>query len=128
MTRPVNNYQLTFTEHPAYLRADLKADTITAEIIREYIGELVAKSNETGKNRILFYRDVPAVLPPVEVFHTVSESLAALRGKKLALVNPHASIQEGVEFGVTVGKNRGGNYRTFNEVASAETWLLSNVD
>lgn len=128
MTSPVKNYQLTFTEHPQYLRADLTADTISAEIIRGYIDELVAKSNEIGKSRILFYRDVPAVLSAGEVFHTVSESLEALRGKKLALVNPHASIQEGVEFGVTVGKNRGGNYKTFTDVPTAEAWLLDNAE
>jgi hypothetical protein len=128
MTRPAPTYQLTFTEHPEYLRADLTAETISAEIIRAYISEIVAKSNATGKNCVLLYRDIPAVLSAGEMFHTVNESLEALRGKKVALVNPHPSIHENVEFGVTVGKNRGGNYRTFNDVPTAQAWLLSNVD
>jgi hypothetical protein len=110
------------------LRADLTGETVSPEIIRGYIAEVVAESNETGIDRILLYRDIPAVLSAGEVFHTVSESLDALRGKKVALVNPHASIQENIDFGVTVGKNRGGNYKTFPDAAAAEAWLGANDD
>lgn len=124
MTAPTKSYLLTFSEHPEYLYANLTGDTISEDIIRDYIAEIVARSNETGKHRILLYRDIPAVLSESEVFHTVNESLDALIGKKLALVNPHAAIQMGVEFGVTVGQNRGGNYRSFTNVADAEAWLL----
>lgn len=124
MTAPTKPYLLTFSEHPEYLYANLTGDTISAEIIRDYIGEIVARCNATGKHRILLYRDIPAVLSEAEVFRTVNESLGALIGKKLALVNPHAAIQKEVEFGMTVGQNRGGNYRSFNSVAEAEAWLL----
>lgn len=117
-------YQLTFTVHPEYLYADVKGETISAEIIRDYVGEIVAKSEETGKRRILLYRDIPAVLSGGEVFFTVNESLGAFAGKKLALVNPHAAIDSEIDFGMTVGQNRGGNYRSFNDVAAAEAWLL----
>src|SRR5258708_18486340 len=110
MTEPAKPYELTFDERPAYLYAHLKGDRISVEIIRDYIGEVVAKSNATGKHRIMLYRDIPAVLPETQTFFTVRDSLEALRGKKLALVNPHAAIQKEIEFGVTVGLNRGGNY------------------
>ena len=126
MTTPLKSYLLTFTEHPEYLYANLTANTISSEIIRGYTEEIVARCNETGKHRILLYRDIPALLSEGEVFHTVKESLDALLGKKLALVNPHAAIQPGIEFGVTVGQNRGGNYCSFTNVADAEAWLLSN--
>ncbi len=125
MTKP---YLITFTVNPEYLYADLKGETISAEIIRDYIREIVAKSNETGKHRILLYRDIPAVLSGGEVFFTVSESLDALMGKKLALVNPHLAIESAIDFGVTVGQNRGGNYRSFNNVAAAEEWLLKDAE
>jgi len=128
MTPPTKPYQLTFTVHPEYLYANLTGDTISVQIIRDYIGEIVAKCDETGKRRILLYRDIPAVLPGYEVFHTVSESLGALIGKKLALVNPHAAIGPEVDFGMTVGQNRGGNYRSFNNVAEAEAWLLEGTE
>jgi hypothetical protein len=121
-------YLITFSVRPEYLYADLKGETISAGIIRGYIREIVAKSDETGKHRILLYRDIPAVLSGGEVFFTVSESLDALTGKKLALVNPHLAIEAAIDFGVTVGQNRGGNYRSFNNVAAAEEWLLNDTE
>ena len=126
MTDPAKSYRLTFTEHPEYLYANLTGSTISAEIIRDYVGEIVAKCEATGKNRILLYRDIPAVLSEGEVFFTVSESLDALAGKKLALVNPHSAIDAEVDFGVTVGQNRGGKYGSFTDVAAAEAWLLKD--
>jgi len=128
MTAQTKPYLLTFTEYPEHLFANLTGDTISVEVIRDYINEVVAKSNETGKHRILLYRDIPAVLSEGETFYTVSESLDALRGKKLALVNPHSAIETAVDFGVTVGQNRGGNYRSFNNTADAEAWLLKGTE
>lgn len=124
MTAPTKPYLLTFTEHPGYLYVNLTGDTISVQIIRDYIGEIVARCNAIGKHRILLYRDIPAVLSGGEVFHTVNESLDLLRGKKLALVNPHAAIEGEINFAMTVGQNRGGNYRSFKTVEDAEAWLL----
>lgn len=128
MSASTKLYLLTFTVHPEYLYANLTDETISAEIIRDYISEIVAKCEATGKHRILLYRDIPAVLSEGEVFFTVSESLEALARKKLALVNPHSAIGAAVDFGVTVGQNRGGNYRSFNNVAAAEAWLLKDSE
>ena len=125
MTEPVKQYELTFDERAEYLYAHLTGDRVSAEIIRDYIAEVVAKSNTSGKHRIMLYRDIPAVLSEAETFFTVNESLEALRGKKLALVNPHADIQKEVGFGVTVGHNRGGNYADFTDTIAAERWLLA---
>jgi len=128
MTKPSQPYELTFEDRPGYLYAHLKGDTISSEVIRSYVAEIVAKSNSTGQGRILLYRDIPAVLSEGETFFTVRESLESLRGKKLALVNPHADINKEVKFGMTVGHNRGGNYADFEDIAAAEKWLLSDED
>lgn len=117
-------YTLTFEVRPGYLYAHLASDKITVDIIRGYVEEIVAKSGETGLDRILLYRDIPAILTEGEVFHTVSDSLEALRGKQLALVNPYSDIEKPLRFGMTVGQNRGGNYASFDTVEAAEVWLL----
>lgn len=117
-------YTLTFEVRPGYLYAHLASDKITVDIIRGYVEEIVAKSRETGLDRILLYRDIPAVLTEGEVFHTVSDSLEALRGKKLALVNPYSDIEKPLRFGMTVGQNRGGNYASFDALETAEACLL----
>lgn len=127
MTEPVKAYNLTFEQRDNYLYAHLTADTISVELIRGYVAEVVGKSNETGLQRIMLYRDIPATLSEGEVFNTVRESLESMRGKKLALVNPHADIQKALNFGMTVGHNRGGNYGSFEDVETAEKWLLSDV-
>lgn len=125
MTETTKPYTLNFTERPEYLYAHLTAETISADIIRGYVSEVAAKSDSTGKHRILLFRDIPVVMTEGDVFHTVSESLELLRGKKLAIVNPHAVIEKELQFGMTVGQNRGGNYAVFDNEASAETWLMN---
>lgn len=118
------SYTLTFTVHPDYLYAELMSEAVNTEIIRGYVNDILAKCDETGRSKILLYRDIPAVLSEGEVFHTVSESLRAFEGKKLALVNPHEAIRTAVDFGMTVGQNRGANYQSFPTVTEAEAWLL----
>jgi len=124
MPDPARSYELVFTVHERYLYAELKADTISEEIIRGYVADVIAKSRESGRDRVLLYRDIPAVMSTGVMFGTVRESLEAFRGIKLALVNPHASIDSDIQFGLIVGQNRGGNYKSFNNVKEAETWLL----
>lgn len=124
MSEAAKKYRISFTERPQYLYVHLTGESISPEIIREYIAEIVAKCDETKKSRVLLYRDIPAVLSEGLLFHTVSESLVALRGKKLALVNPHDRIRSEVDFAMTVGQNRGGYYRSFETVEAAEGWLV----
>ncbi|MGB4989340.1 MAG: hypothetical protein WBO10_08915 [Pyrinomonadaceae bacterium] len=120
------NYELTFTEHCEYIYAELKGESISAEIIHEYVAELVAKCKETGKSRILLYRDIPAVMSGGQVFFSVAEGVEQLSGKKIALVNPYQDIAKRIEFAMTVGQNRGANYRAFDNVPDAKKWLLED--
>jgi hypothetical protein len=94
MPEPTDDYSIEFTVHPDYLYVHLEAETISDAIIRGYVSDIVAKSNETKRDRILLFRDIPALSSLGEVFHSVSSSLEQLRGKRLALVNPHAQIRE----------------------------------
>lgn len=117
-------YDLSTEERPGYLYIHLRSDTISEEIIRGYVSDIVENSDRTGLDHILLYRDVPAIMTEGEVFHTVNDSLEALRGKKLALVNPHPALDKELKFGMTVGRNRGGNYQVFATIEAAEHWLL----
>jgi hypothetical protein len=123
---PEKLYQLTFTDRPEYLYAELKAKTISVKIIEQYVSEIIARSNETGKRRILLYRDIPEILSGGEVYFTINDSLKAFAGKKVALVNPHKNLEPGIDFGMTVGRNRGANYKSFENFADAEKWLLQD--
>ena len=117
-------YTIEFTEYPEYLHAHLRAETIDPDMIARYVDELVARFEASGHRRILLIRDIPVALSEGLVFHTVSSSLEALAGKKMALVNPHPEIRDTLQFGLTVGRNRGGNYGYFDDIDSALEWLL----
>lgn len=126
MSDSQKHYTISFTPHPKYLYVHLEGNTISPDLIRDYIAEIIAKCDEIGVSRILLFRDIPAVLSEGLVFLTVNESLTALRGKKLALVNPHSRIQAEVDFAMTVGQNRGGNYRSFPTTEAAVEWLVGD--
>ena len=124
MTDDAHRYHLTFTEHPDHLYVSIKSETISDDIIRSYVAEIAKKADETGKDRILLYRDIPQVMKESGVFHAVTGSLETFRGKKIAIVNPHRSLETDIEVGMTVAQNRGANYRSFNNVEDAKEWLL----
>ena len=122
---PPKHYSLSTEERQGYLYVHLASETISEEIIRGYVAEMVEASERTHSDRIMLYRDIPAVMTEGEVFHTVSDSLQAFRGRKLALVNPYPEIMKELKFGMTVGQNRGGNYAVFESTSEAEEWLLA---
>lgn len=124
MSDPGKPYELTFTEYPDFLYVNLSAERISEEIIASYVAEIVEKCDATEMDRILLHRDIPQVMPDGSVFHTVADSIRAFHGKKLALVNPHEHLDTGISFGITVGKNRGGNYASFKTDKEAIEWLL----
>jgi hypothetical protein len=47
-----------------------------------------------------------------------------IAGIKTAFVNPHLSNEDAFKFAITVGQNRGANYKIFSSDTDAETWLL----
>lgn len=125
MPEPNKPYTLTFTDRPDYLYAHLTSDTISEEIISAYVSDIVTESEAKDRHRIMLFRDIPVVMTEGDVFYTVSESLELLRGKKLAIVNPYPVIAKELNFGMTVGQNRGGNYAVFDDEGAAEAWLLA---
>ncbi|HMT08877.1 MAG TPA: hypothetical protein PKA82_12800 [Pyrinomonadaceae bacterium] len=122
---PFDDYKIAFTVHTEYLYVHLKAEDVSDGSISAYVSDIVAKSEETGLDKIILYRDIPVANNEASVFKTVSASLEELYGKKLAIVNPYEELNDVLKFGMTVGSNRGGNYEVFDTVEEAEKWLLS---
>jgi len=128
MTDPAKPYTIAFEVRPGYLYVDLKGDVISTDVIRSYVADVLEECERSGMRRIMLYRDIPVILSEAEMFYTVNESLEALRGKKVALVNPHDELQKELDFGMTVGSNRGGQYGSFIDIDDAEKWLLEGDD
>lgn len=118
-----DQFSLEFEQREGYLYAHLTSKSISIAVIEDYTGEIADKMDEIGVSRVMIYRDIPNSLPINEVYQTVVSSLERLRGKKVAVINPYMEIESDLDFGITVGKNRGGNYNVFDDVAEAEVWL-----
>ena len=118
------SYVLTWDERLGYLYAHLWSHQMTAEIAFEYLREAAEKCKELGYDKLLIYRDVPVMLPDADLFEATTFFLKLMEGRRVAFVNPHAEIAEDMDYAVTIGTNRGANYRLFNNFEPAEKWLL----
>lgn len=120
------SYTLTFEERPQYLYARVAARAIDRENATAYLTEVAQRVSKSGMSKLLLYRDIPAMLDDAALFHVTQEFLQMIRGVKAAFVNPHIQNTSSMEFAMTVGKNRGGNYQAFSDISDAEAWLLSD--
>ena len=125
MSAPNTAYKLTFEERPGYLYVSVKADTINEEMAHAYLGEIAAKCRELETERLMVYRDIPAVLDTTAMYFAASHVRSVLRGIKTAFVNPYESNEKMLQFATTVGFNFGEDHELFNDTAKAESWLLA---
>lgn len=118
------SYLLVFTESPDYLYANLSAETLDEEIIREFLREIREKSDQSGLDRILVYRNIPLVWIKKSLIDSVNEWIETFKGKKVALVNPYSELDAEMGYAMTVAQNAGGNHDLFSDIKSAQEWLL----
>lgn len=117
-------YRLTFEERPEYLYACIVSKTVDREMALEYLSLVAQKCSELRTRRLMLHRDIPVMLPDSDLFFTTKDFLEMIGGTRTAFVNPHQKIAEGMEFAITIGNNRGANYRVFDNDTAAEDWLI----
>jgi hypothetical protein len=117
-------YALTFDDRPGYLFAHVQAAAISRESALKYLGEVARRREETGARRVLLVREIPVMLSDSDLFFTTRDFLDMIGSTRIAFVNPYSEIEEGMDFAMTIGLNRGANYRLFSSVEAAEEWLL----
>src|SRR5688572_25423643 len=123
MDDPPATYELIFRPREGYLHALIRSDTMTADMATEYLGRVAEKCDELYCDRVLIERDVPVTLSDSDLFHVTQYFFGLMGNRRVAFVNPHAKINEYMDFGITISTNRGANFRLFNGVAEAEAWL-----
>jgi hypothetical protein len=126
MSETPANYQLTFEERPEYLYAEVKAESIDEKMARSYLDEIADRCRDLGAERLMIYRDIPAVLDATAMYFTVSHLREVLHGVTTAFVNPYENNEKMLHFGTTVGFNLGEKHELFNDPAKAESWLLTH--
>src|SRR4029077_6336709 len=115
-------YELTFEERDGYLYARIKADTMNREMALAYLGEIADKCAELNCRLLILERDVPVMLPSGDLFFTTQDFMNMMKGRRVAFVNPHSTIENHMDFAITIGTNRGADFALHNTVAAAEKW------
>ena len=119
-------FELTFEKRPNYLFARVNADTISGDVALQYLSDIANECSQSGYDKVLIVRDIPAMLDTGTLFFTTGEFLEMIGPTQVAFVNPHSSIQQSMDFAIMIGTNRGANYRLFEDEAEAEKWLLAD--
>lgn len=128
MNPSVKEYELTFEPRPNYLIATVKAKEIDRVSALDYLKKVAAKCAELQVRSLIIVRDIPTMLPDADLFTTTIEYLEMIRGIKTAFVNPYPSIQGSMDFALMIGTNRGARYKLFEDLQTAEKWLLGPTD
>lgn len=127
MNDPCTSYELTFDPHPHYLRAHITAETVTRETALSYLQEIAHECERLNYRRILIERDVPVMLPDLELFQTTNDFFDRVEYVRIAVVNQYVSHQAAMRFAMLIGTNRGAKIKVFTTVWEAEEWLLEGV-
>lgn len=121
MTEP---FEIEFEERPGYLYAHVRSETIDPDSATSYLSMVAERCAESKCRRLMMVRDIPVILPDIDLFFAAQGFLEKLRGRKVAIVNPHPSIDDEVKFAVMISTNRGGNFSFHQCPEDAEKWLL----
>ena len=122
LTKP---YLLIFETRPQYLYARVTSETISPEMVVEYLHEVTDKCRKLAHKRLLVERDIPTTLSESDIFFTGNEfSNMGIDGMQIAFVDERAANTDHLEFAMLVANNRGGHVELFHNVPDAENWLV----
>jgi hypothetical protein len=116
-------YELKLEQRDGYLYALVNATAMDRDIAMAYLSEIAAECDRLNCEGVLIERNVPVMLPDADLFFVTNAFLEMIDGRRVAFVNPHEPIEQDMAFAVTIGTNRGANYKLFDDVESAEQWL-----
>lgn len=119
-------YQLTFEELPAHLYAFVEGEQDSYEISRAFWQEIADRAARIGAKRVLIEEDIEQSVSFADVFKLASDIPSMGFGNaKIAFVDRQLDHSEINEFGELVAVNRGLNVSVFNDLETAQKWLLS---
>ncbi len=124
MTAPTKHgYELYFEPRDDYLYVLVRSETINVDTAIAYLEEIAAKCKELKYKCILLERDIPVILTGADLFFATNYFLNITKGKRVAFVNPHNTVDEDMDFAILVARNRGASHRVCRTVEAAEKWL-----
>src|SRR5688572_3901546 len=118
--------ELTFDERPEYLYARISADLLDRRTALDYLSEISLKCAKTRCKRMLLERPVTIISKDEDLFGSMKELVEMSTGIRIAFVNPHVSVEDATKY--IEEFHHGAEFRYFNQVGDAESWLLKPQD
>ena len=118
------NLGLSYSIRPDYIHARITARHVDRSTAMTYLSEVISKCADRRCHRLLLERDIPTMMSDDELFQTMDEVVAMDSGTRIAFLNPHTTIEEGLQHIELYGAGPDGNYRCFRTREEAEQWLL----
>jgi len=122
---PERPYELTFEVRPEYLHARIAARKIDRTTALDCLAEIAVKCAQTRRKKVLLERDIDTMMASRELFETTEDFVRMDHGLRIALVNPHPSIEEELRNIVDYASSIGGQFEYFDSAADANRWLLT---
>jgi hypothetical protein len=119
-------YHLTFDRRQEYLYARIAAPAIDRTVALDYFAEVAHECANVRCKKLLIERDIPSVLPEDLMLKTMKEYVRMSEGVKVAFVNPHQTIDQGIQFMIKHGVDFGGDFKYFSNADDAHSWLLAD--
>ena len=113
---------LTFDERPEYLHARISAKNLNRETVLDYLSEISLKCASVRCKQMLLERDIAIGSQDKDIFASIKELVEMSAGVRIALVNPHVTVEDAMKF-LDEFQNRD-DFRYFNDIADAQGWLL----
>lgn len=119
-------YRLTFEHRATYLYAYVEGDEDSYQISAMYWREIAEECKTKKYTKVLIVEDIIASGTMADAYQLSSElPQMGYAGIKIAFVDKYVEQQDLNQFGELVAINRGINGKIFNEINTAEKWLLA---
>ncbi|HVQ56265.1 MAG TPA: hypothetical protein VMS29_05880 [Pyrinomonadaceae bacterium] len=115
---------LTFEERPEYLHARISAQSLDRKSALDYLSEISLKCASTRCKQMLLERDVPIMPTDEDLFVSIKELVEMSAGIRIALVNPHVSVEDAMKH--IDQCHHGADFKYFNDTTEAQRWLLGH--
>jgi len=117
-------HDLEFKEHPEYLHARITAAFLDRSDAMSYLSEIFLECARLRRKRLLLERATPCVMQRDELYDTMDHIVSMKQTTRIAFLNSHGTVAETLSHIVDYGRDRGGEFRYFQEFQEAENWLL----
>ena len=124
---PQKPYHLTLEQRPGYLYAYVEGEHDSYEISKAYWQEIANEVARRGVDRVLIDENIEETVSIAEIYELASQiPFMGFISTRVAFVDRYLEHHEVNSFAELVAVNRGMRGKVFNDLESAERWLLAD--